>query len=408
MYLSQLVSQTRLYSTRDSLANTLAVLSSVAEDEEIEKMLLKSIGRIDAAETSTVSSILATLSCITRVCHRVNMQSYGNMSTAEELLKHFLDGISPLLLSKLIQVSMYGPNVNFKFITLQEKIKSVTDWEHVGFMLLMEELNHVNIINDVLAENTKKEYLHFYNLKKSQQLQEIFRPCYQFSDEVGLDTIYVIFQCDKHILIFYRQHWFLAVICFPGLVEDSIKTNTVTPVTPVTNTNTKRSSQQSKKKAPAHKISKVKVKLHEVSNIRDEANGADSEMEDEVLAIFPSETKEPATDNNLKNTKKSKLKIRCGTPIDKSFKHAKGTTRVPYTTDKTSWATTLDKKHFHRLCTAYQYTNTRDLVSNKGQENASDVSSPGIRAPNFEISEKTREQSRKSGSRQSQVQPTKC
>nr|CAD7410427.1 unnamed protein product [Timema cristinae] len=87
------------------------------------------------------------------------------------------------------------------------------------------------------------------------------------------------------------------------------------------------------------------------------------------IAIFPSEPKEPATANNLKNTKKSKLKIRGGTPIDKSFKHAKGTTRVPYTTDKTSRATTLDKKHFHRLCTAYQYTNTRDLVSNKGQEN---------------------------------------
>nr|CAD7425203.1 unnamed protein product [Timema monikensis] len=47
------------------------------------------------------------------------------------------------------------------------------------------ELDHANIINDVLAENAKKEYLHFRNLKKSQ-LQEIFRPCDQFSDEVGL------------------------------------------------------------------------------------------------------------------------------------------------------------------------------------------------------------------------------
>nr|CAD7430698.1 unnamed protein product [Timema monikensis] len=50
------------------------------------------------------------------------------------------------------------------------------------FSFLLEELNHANIINDVLAENVKKEYLHFCNLKKSQ-LQEIFRPCDQFSDE---------------------------------------------------------------------------------------------------------------------------------------------------------------------------------------------------------------------------------
>nr|CAD7202689.1 unnamed protein product [Timema douglasi] len=57
------------------------------------------------------------------------------------------------------------------------------------FSFLLEELNHANIIDDVLAENAKKEYLHFCNLKKSQ-LQEIFRPCDQFSDEVGLDTIY--------------------------------------------------------------------------------------------------------------------------------------------------------------------------------------------------------------------------
>nr|CAD7399380.1 unnamed protein product [Timema cristinae] len=50
------------------------------------------------------------------------------------------------------------------------------------FSFLLEELNHANIINDVLAENAKKEYLHFCNLKKSE-LQEIFRPCDQFSDE---------------------------------------------------------------------------------------------------------------------------------------------------------------------------------------------------------------------------------
>nr|CAD7435622.1 unnamed protein product [Timema monikensis] len=50
------------------------------------------------------------------------------------------------------------------------------------FSFLLEELNHDNIINDVLAENAKKEYLHFCNLKKSQ-LQEIFCPFDQFSDE---------------------------------------------------------------------------------------------------------------------------------------------------------------------------------------------------------------------------------
>nr|CAD7200819.1 unnamed protein product [Timema douglasi] len=54
------------------------------------------------------------------------------------------------------------------------------------FSFLLEELNHANIINDVLAENAKKEYLHFCNLKKSQ-LQEIFRPCDQFSDEEDQD-----------------------------------------------------------------------------------------------------------------------------------------------------------------------------------------------------------------------------
>nr|CAD7569336.1 unnamed protein product [Timema californicum] len=61
---------------------------------------------------------------------------------------------------------------------------------HLGqkrFSFLLEELNHANIINDVLAENTKKEYLNFCNLKKSQH-QEIFRPCDQFSDEM-LDNV---------------------------------------------------------------------------------------------------------------------------------------------------------------------------------------------------------------------------
>nr|CAD7432076.1 unnamed protein product [Timema monikensis] len=55
---------------------------------------------------------------------------FFDRSTAEELLKHFLGGISPLPLSKLIQVSMNGPNVNLKLKTLlQEHIKSVTDNE---------------------------------------------------------------------------------------------------------------------------------------------------------------------------------------------------------------------------------------------------------------------------------------
>nr|CAD7431665.1 unnamed protein product [Timema monikensis] len=52
------------------------------------------------------------------------------------------------------------------------------------FSFLLEELNHANIINDVLAENAKKEYMHFCNFKKSQ-LQEIFPPYDQFSDESG-------------------------------------------------------------------------------------------------------------------------------------------------------------------------------------------------------------------------------
>nr|CAD7432018.1 unnamed protein product [Timema monikensis] len=56
------------------------------------------------------------------------------------------------------------------------------------FSFLLEELNHANIINDVLAENAKKEYLHFCNLKKSE-LQEIFRPCDQFSDEASTKIV---------------------------------------------------------------------------------------------------------------------------------------------------------------------------------------------------------------------------
>nr|CAD7462278.1 unnamed protein product [Timema tahoe] len=53
--------------------------------------------------------------------------------------------------------------------------------------LRWQELNHGNIINDVLAQSAKKEYLHFCNLEKPQ-LQEIFCPCDQFSDEVGDET----------------------------------------------------------------------------------------------------------------------------------------------------------------------------------------------------------------------------
>nr|CAD7573301.1 unnamed protein product [Timema californicum] len=64
------------------------------------------------------------------------------------------------------------------------------------FSFLLEELNHANIINDVLAENAKKEYLHFCNLKTSQ-LQEIFRPCDQFSDET-------VVRLDPHIGLLHR------------------------------------------------------------------------------------------------------------------------------------------------------------------------------------------------------------
>nr|CAD7434566.1 unnamed protein product [Timema monikensis] len=77
------------------------------------------------------------------------------------------------------------------------------------FSFLLEELNHANIINDVLAENAKKEYLHFCNLKKSE-LQEIFRPCDQFSDEVGLDTIYGSFLIGDAN---YKHLWEVIKIC---------------------------------------------------------------------------------------------------------------------------------------------------------------------------------------------------
>nr|CAD7197786.1 unnamed protein product [Timema douglasi] len=61
------------------------------------------------------------------------------------------------------------------------------------FSFLLEELNHANIINDVLAENAKKEYLHFCNLKKSQ-----FRPCDQFSDESNLRVLQLLIQDYYH------------------------------------------------------------------------------------------------------------------------------------------------------------------------------------------------------------------
>nr|CAD7428505.1 unnamed protein product [Timema monikensis] len=73
--------------------------------------------------------------------------------------------------------------------SISESSLSDSDKDNNGSDVDSDELNHANIINDVLAENAKKEYLHFCNLKKSQ-LQEIFCPCDQFSDEVGLDTIY--------------------------------------------------------------------------------------------------------------------------------------------------------------------------------------------------------------------------
>nr|CAD7262292.1 unnamed protein product [Timema shepardi] len=90
----------------------------------------------------------ATIECCARRCKNIFHLPCGTkrgsihhyfsnfQSTAEELLKHFLDGISPLPLSKLIQVSMDGPNVNLKFITLlQEHIKSVTDNEDISSLL---------------------------------------------------------------------------------------------------------------------------------------------------------------------------------------------------------------------------------------------------------------------------------
>nr|CAD7443134.1 unnamed protein product [Timema bartmani] len=73
---------------------------------------------------------LSPLSLHSRHCVLQTSFSVLLRSTTEELLKYFLDGIFPLPLSKLIQVSMDGPNVNLKFTTLlQEHIKSVTDNE---------------------------------------------------------------------------------------------------------------------------------------------------------------------------------------------------------------------------------------------------------------------------------------
>nr|CAD7396910.1 unnamed protein product [Timema poppensis] len=77
------------------------------------------------------------------------------------------------------------------------------------FSFLLEELNHASIINDVLALNVKKEYLHLCNLKKSQ-LQEIFPPWDQFSDEVGLDTIYGSFLVGDAN---YKHLWEVIKIC---------------------------------------------------------------------------------------------------------------------------------------------------------------------------------------------------
>nr|CAD7407638.1 unnamed protein product [Timema cristinae] len=80
----------------------------------------------------------------------------------------------------------------------------------------------------VLAENAKKEYLHFCNLKKSQ-LQEIFHSCDQFSDEVGLDTIYV--GSDARInTICHRggkegRHWGGKHLGSPGNILRMPKTN---------------------------------------------------------------------------------------------------------------------------------------------------------------------------------------
>nr|CAD7429592.1 unnamed protein product [Timema monikensis] len=82
---------------------------------------------------------------------------------------------------------------------------------------LQEELNHANIINDVLAENAKKEYLHFCNLKNSQ-LQEIFRPCDQFSDEIvainliggGYKLIFKLFSFSLPVTL--RLHWHRSVL----------------------------------------------------------------------------------------------------------------------------------------------------------------------------------------------------
>lgn len=48
-----------------------------------------------------------------------------NGTKAEDILDSFLEGLKPLNINKMIQVSMDGPNVNWKFYHLLTELENV-------------------------------------------------------------------------------------------------------------------------------------------------------------------------------------------------------------------------------------------------------------------------------------------
>ncbi|CAH0562856.1 unnamed protein product [Brassicogethes aeneus] len=47
-------------------------------------------------------------------------------ATSQDILKHFKEGIKPLHLNKLLQISIDGPNVNWKFVKLLCEEEEIT------------------------------------------------------------------------------------------------------------------------------------------------------------------------------------------------------------------------------------------------------------------------------------------
>nr|CAD7445188.1 unnamed protein product [Timema bartmani] len=75
----------------------------------------------------------------------------SSFSTAEELLKHFLDGISPLPVSKFIQVSMDGPNVTMLQAIERYMKQAIVDRNaSVSSAALVSSLHLTRIANDVV------------------------------------------------------------------------------------------------------------------------------------------------------------------------------------------------------------------------------------------------------------------